>query len=140
MNQTTNVRALFAVAGLYDGLLGLGFLFAGPQLFSRMGVPAPNHWGYVHFPALLLIVFAVAFFAIARDPLANRNLIPFGVLLKISYCAIVFYYWLLGGVPSIWKPFAFIDLLFLVLFLWAYRAMRPLNAPDSNPPFSVARP
>src|SRR4051812_9895057 len=111
MNQPTMIRGLFVIAGLYDGILGLLFLIAGPAMFARLGVVAPNHWGYVHFPALLLLAFAAMFFAVARAPAANRNLIAYGVMLKIAYCGTVFYYWFFGGdVPMIWKPFAFADL------------------------------
>jgi len=60
------------------------------------------------------------FLAIARAPLANRNLIPYGMLLKVSYCSVVFYHWSTGGITDIWKPFAFVDLAFLALFAWAY--------------------
>src|SRR5437588_2271693 len=137
MNQLKMIRGLFVVAGLYDGLLGLGFLLAAPALFLHLGIPAPNHWGYVHFPALLLIVFAALFFAVARNPVANRNLIPYGVMLKFSYCGTVFYHWWVGGVPTVWKPFAFVDLLFVVLFLWAYSGIRKLASSTINPATSA---
>jgi hypothetical protein len=123
MKTLVPIRALFIVAGLYDGILGIAFLIAAPSLFSQMGIPGPSHWGYIHFPAMLLIVFALAFFAVAQNPHANRNLIPFGIALKLSYCSTVFYNWFASGVPNIWKPFAFVDLLFLLLFIWAYAAI-----------------
>jgi hypothetical protein len=60
------------------------------------------------------------FLAVAINPSRNRNLIPYGALLKVSYCAVVFYHWLAGGIPDMWKPFAFCDLVFLALFILAY--------------------
>ena len=102
------IRALFAVAGLYDLLIGLAFLLLGERIFEAAGVPPPNHWAYIQFSALLLIVFGVMFFAIARDPVANRNLIPFGILLKICYSGLVAYYWVTTGCPLLFKPFAII--------------------------------
>lgn len=117
--STRSIRVLFAVAALYDGLLGIAFLAAAPALFAWFGVTPPNHFGYVHFPAALLIVFALMFWTISVDPAANRDLIRYGVLLKVSYCSVVFYHWFTGGIPFIWKPFAIADLGFLVLFLWA---------------------
>lgn len=119
------VTLLFAVAALYDGILGLAFLFGAPAVFDRFLVTPPNHFGYVQFPAAILIVFAVMFVAIARDPAGNRNLIPYGMLLKVSYCAVVFAYWFTSGIPGMWKPFAIIDLVFLGLFGWAYVALPP---------------
>ncbi len=121
MARSSSVRPLFILAGLYDGVLGLAFLFAAPTVFQRFNVTPPNHYGYVHFPALLLLVFALMFFAIASDPRRNRNLIPYGILLKVSYCTTVGWHWLDAGVPWMWQPFFILDLLFLVAFIWAYR-------------------
>jgi hypothetical protein len=114
------IRALFAIAALYDGGLGLLFLIGGGAVFARYHVTPPNHWGYVQFPALLLIIFGLMFAAVAWKPGENRNLIPYGMLLKASYCSIVFYYWFTSGIPSLWKPFAVIDLVFLILFVLSY--------------------
>ena len=119
MNRQRSVSVLFYLAALYDGVLGAAFLVAAPALFEWVGVAPPNHFGYVHFPAALLIVFALMFISIARDPVANRRLIVYGILLKVSYCAVAFYHWVAGGIPFIWKPFAIVDLVFLVLFAWA---------------------
>jgi len=123
MNHGKLVRLLFAVGAAYDGLLGVAFLLSAPAMFRRFGVTPPNHFGYVQFPAALLIVFALMFAAIARRPEENRNLIPYGILLKVSYCAVVFSYWFSSGIPGMWKPFAIADLVFLVLFAWAYRSI-----------------
>ena len=72
---------------------------------------------------MLLVVFAIMFGTIARNPVANRNLIPFGMLLKVSYCTVVFGYWLRGGIPDMWKPWAVADLVFLALFYASYRRL-----------------
>ena len=48
----SSVRWLFVIAGLYDFIIGLTFLFFGPWLFQATGVPEPNHWGYVQFGSL----------------------------------------------------------------------------------------
>lgn len=115
------VVLLFVVAAIYDGLLGLAFLFAGGATFDWFGVPPPNHPGYVQFPAALLIVFALMFAAIAKDPARNRGLIPYGILLKVSYSGVVLFHWLATGVPDMWKPFAVCDLLFILAFAWAWK-------------------
>jgi hypothetical protein len=80
--------------------------------------------GYVQFPAALLLIFALMFLAIARDPVGRRHLIPYGILLKVSYCGVVFFHWFTAGVPYMWKPFAVIDIVFLALFGWAYGSLR----------------
>ena len=121
--QTKTVSRLFLVAALYDGLLGLAFLTAADWIFRFAQVTPPNHLGYVQFPGALLMVFGIMFSAIARRPRENRNLIPYGVLLKVSYCGVVGYHWLATGIPILWKPFVVIDLVFLVVFLLAYRSL-----------------
>lgn len=117
MKSLLPVRALYAAASIYDGALGLAFIFAAPALFERAGVTPPNHFGYVHFAAALLVVFALMFAQIARDPSRNRGLIFYGVLLKASYVATVLWHEFHGGVPGIWKIFAACDAAFLLLFL-----------------------
>jgi len=114
---------LFYIAALYDGVLGLAFLFGAKSVFEMFNVPPPNHLGYVQFPGALLIVFALMYLAIARKPIENRNLIPYGILLKVSYCGVTFYHWLATDIPGMWKPFTIADLVFLVFFVWAYRVL-----------------
>ena len=123
------IKLLFCVAGLYDFVLGVGFLAAGPRLFELAGTPPPNHWGYVYFVCLLLITFGTMFFAVAAAPVANRNLIPFGMMLKASYTGVAGYYWATIDVPMMYKPFAVIDAVMLVLFVIAYMQLgRPASS------------
>ena len=118
------ITLLFYVAAAYDGILGVTFIFSPFSIFSWFNVTPPNHPGYIHFPAALLIVFAIMFINIARAPIHNRNLIPYGILLKVSYCSVVFGHWFFGGVPAMWKPFAVFDVIFGLLFLWAYLSLK----------------
>ncbi len=124
MKKNKYIALLFCLSGCYDGLLGLAFLFFAGTLYEFFGVTPPNHYGYVQFPALILIVFAVMFFQIARDPGKNLNLMPYGILLKVAYCAVVFWYWISSPLPDMWKPFAVLDAVFGILFLWGYLRIR----------------
>ena len=121
MNIPKWIRPLFVAIGLYDGVLGIIFLAWPLQLFDLYGVVPPNHIGYVQFPAMLLIVFAIMFFSIARNPVGNRNLILYGILLKFSYCSIILFYWFLHSIPSMWVPFAYFDFACMIAFMFAYR-------------------
>lgn len=123
MKPKSLITSLFVIAALYDGILGILFLLAPEYLFTVFGVTPANHPGYIQFAAALLIVFALMFTAVAVEPVRNRNLIPYGILLKISYSGIVFYYWATTGIPGMWKPFAIIDLLFMLAFIWAFRVI-----------------
>ena len=119
MNGTW-LKWLFYLSAIYDGGLGLLFLLFWPAVFRWAGVTPPNHGGYVQFPALLLIIFAGLFLQIARDPVKNRDLIPYGIALKIAYSGIVFWHDLTTGVPSMWIWCAWADLVFLILFVTAW--------------------
>jgi hypothetical protein len=123
MNATNPIKALFLFGALYDGGLGAAFLLVPERVYQLGGVTPPNHWAYVQFPASLLIVFALMFVAIARNPTKNRDLIIYGFLLKLSYCGLAFWYWFTAGIPGLWKPFAVIDLVMAVLFVWSYWAL-----------------
>ena len=122
MNATW-MKITFAVSAIYDGILGLLFLFFGTAIYDYVGIERPNHLGYLHFPALLIIVFAIMFWRIASDPAKYRDLIPFGIGLKFSYCLVVFFHWTTGVIPTMWVPFAWLDLIFLILFFQAWRKL-----------------
>jgi len=117
------IRPLFVIAGFYDGILGLAFLLVPLQIFEMYGVNPPNHLAYIQFPALLLIVFATMFFRIAADPAGRRELILYGAGLKIAYCAPAFFYDITTGIPSMWMPWAWMDLAFLLFFALAWFAL-----------------
>jgi hypothetical protein len=87
-------------------------------------VTPPNHMGYVAFPALLVVIFGVMFLRIAADPAGRVELIHYGMGLKAAYCGVVFWYDIIGSVPSLWIPFAWADLLFFILFFFAWRSLR----------------
>ena len=121
------IRLLFLIAGVYDFVIGLTFLFFGSPLFESAGVPQPNHWAYIQFGSLMLMIFGAMLLAIAASPHANRNLIPYGILLKLSYTALCGYYWITTDCPTLFKPFAVIDAVMLVLFYLAYRKLPALK-------------
>jgi hypothetical protein len=115
------IRVLFIVAGLYDFLLGSAFWLFGLEIFQFFGVTQPNHIGYIQFPSILLVIFGVMFFQVAKDPIANRLLIPYGIALKCAYAGVVFWHDFKTGIPRMWIPWAWADVAFLVLFFIALR-------------------
>src|SRR5512140_719669 len=123
MRTERTVSVIYAISGAYDGILGVGFLLAPAALFALFKVTPPNHYGYVQFPAAILITFALMFFTVSAHPRSNRNLMPYGILLKVAYCGVVFGYWFTQGLPFMWKPFAILDVIFAVLFFWAWRRL-----------------
>lgn len=123
--STAWMKVMFVIAGVYDAALGFLFLVAGTAIYRYAGVTPPNHIGYVQFPALLLITFGIMFLEIAKDTIKHRDLILYGVALKASYCGVIFWHELHGGIPMLFLPWAWADLAFLVLFLIAWRHTAP---------------
>ena len=70
--------------------------------------------------AATVVIFAAMFFRIAMDPVRFRELILYGVGLKVAYCSLVFKYAITEDVPAMWIPWAWLDLVFLVVFLLAW--------------------
>lgn len=131
MKTKQMVSVLFSLAAVYDGVLGLAFLLAPSVIFQRFEVTPPNHFGYVQFPALLLLIFAWMYASVAYAPEKNSSLIPYGIALKVAYCSIVFYYWFAAEIPYVWKPFAIMDLCFIILFAIAFIVLKK-KAPYNN--------
>ena len=114
------IRMVFGAAGIYDGILAIAFITMPEAIFSHYQVEPPNHLGYVEYPAMLLLIFAIMFFRIAFNPVKCRELMLYGCALKFSYTFLVFRYVMTTGIPSMWVTWAWIDGAFLILFVAAW--------------------
>ncbi len=121
------IKKLFVVAGLYDLIIGLIFLVGFKQLYAYFNVALPNHDGYIHFAAAVVMVFGIGFFFVAQNPVRNRDIIKMGILLKLSYSLTVLGHNYFGYVPQVWVPWAWIDLAFLAAFIIALRSVKNIQ-------------
>ena len=133
MKSLLPIRILYAIAAAYDGLLGLAFIVAAPQIYEYTKITPPNHWGYIHFAAGVLVIFGLMFLMIALRPVENRNLVPFGVLLKVCYVSTVAWHTYQGDIPALWKYFAVADAAFFFLFLWSLVPLEKAAAAATAP-------
>ena len=117
------VKPLFLIAALYDFVLGVVFLLWFKSIYTYFGVTLPNHDGYIQFAAGVVMAFGVGFWFVAQAPERNRDIIKMGVLLKLAYSGTVLGHYFLGSIPGVWVPFAWLDLVFLVLFIAALRTI-----------------
>lgn len=117
------IKKLFLIAALYDFVLGVVFLAAWKQIYGYFGVTPPNHNGYVQFGAVLVAIFGVGFWFVSQDPERNRDIIKMGILLKTAYSTIVLGHYFFGSMPGVWVPFAWFDLMFLGLFIVAWKSL-----------------
>ena len=125
MNLKT-IKTFFIISALYDFILGIIFLIGFKQIYNHFNITLPNHDGYVQFGAALVTIFGIGFWFVSQDPQRNRDIIKMGILLKLSYSGVAFYHAALGNLPSIWLPFAWVDAIFLVLFIFALNALKKL--------------
>jgi hypothetical protein len=123
MKSPAWIPILFALVALYDALLGLLFLFAPQWPYQHFNIPPPNHFGYVQFPAALLLIFALMFLRVAADAVRRRELIIYGILLKLAYVSVSAWYWLKADIPFMWKPFTVIDAVTVLLFAVAFASL-----------------
>jgi hypothetical protein len=79
LSAMKTVRWIFLIAGIYGVLALIPVIFA--ELY-RAPVEAPEfYYGF----AFLALVFQLIFFAIARDPVGLRGLIPICILEKLAF-------------------------------------------------------
>jgi hypothetical protein len=125
------IKPLFIVAALYDLLLGIAALFFFKPLYNWFDITLPNHDGYVQWGAAVVVIFGIGFWLVAQAPARNRDIIKMGILFKVAYTATVLGHFFLGSVPIVWVPFAWLDVVFCVLFIVALRSLSA--SPSSQP-------
>jgi len=112
-------KKLFLISALYDSILGIIFTFFYKPVFSLLGVPLPSFSGYVSLIGVFLFVLGVGYYYIYKGDLAkNRDLIKVGILYKLAYCSVAFFYLIVGTIPHpIFLAFGVADLIFAILFI-----------------------
>lgn len=122
-------RNLFRIAAVYDVLLGIVFTFFPARAFEALGIgnKLPAFGGYVALLGAFVLVIGVAYYLISRGDLRqNLDLIFVGVLYKLAYSAIAFYYWFAGNLPHLifGALFGVADGVFFVLMAECWLSLR----------------
>lgn len=116
------VRWIFLIAGTY------GVLALIPVIFAELYGPPVEAPEFYYGFAFLALVFQFVFFAIARDPLRLRVLIPICILEKLAFFGpgVVLY---AQGRFAMGGPFigALIDGVLMLLFIFAWFKSRALR-------------
>ncbi len=113
------IKTLFLIGGIYDVVLGVVFCLFFKPIYNLYSAALPNHDGYIQLPALLIAVFGIGFFYVAKDPVKNSAIIVMAILMKLVYIAVVVGHKLLGDMPGPYLPFAVMDMVFVILFVSA---------------------
>jgi hypothetical protein len=118
-------RGLFAIAAVYDVLLGITFTFVPARAFAALDISEklPAFGGYLTLLGAFVLVIGVAYALIARgNLLRNADLILVGTLYKLAYAATTFYYWWAGSLPHVafGALFGVADAVFFILMAECY--------------------
>ena len=131
MNSTKEkyYRSLFAIAAIYDIVLGVTFTFFRRPVFAALGITdkLPAFGCYLTLLGVFVLVIGVAYALIARGDLRrNLDLILVGALYKAAYATTAFYYWAHGNLPHVafGAVFGVADVVFLVLMAECYFHVR----------------
>jgi hypothetical protein len=115
-------RWVFGIAGVY-GVISVGPLYFMEQTISRQDPPAITHPMFFYGFVGVTLAWQLLFFAIAKQPMRLRPVIPFAVLEKLSFGlgAMVLYHQ--GRLDHGDLYFGGIDLALAALFLLAWQRL-----------------
>jgi hypothetical protein len=114
----SQTRPVLLLCAIYDGLLGLAFLFFAEPIFRVLGIESTADPIYAQLAAGLIAIMGLGFFLAWRDPLRNRDLVLLGAVFKAFYILLAAYALIRGEVPHpVFLVFAAIDILFLIVFV-----------------------
>lgn len=114
-------KAVLLVTALYDLVLGIAFLFFYAPIFSWLLIELPTDARYLQLSAAFVLVLGIGYYLIYRNIERNKDLFLLGILYKVAYSAIAFYYFFFGTVETIFFIFGCIDLVMLALLVYCYK-------------------
>lgn len=118
-------KGLFLLVAVYDIILGIIFMFFKASTFQLLKIPEklPEFDGYLTLIGVYVFILGIAYYLIyKRDLQKNRDLILIGVLYKLGYCTVTFYYFMIGDIPHIlfFALFGVIDFIMFLLMAECY--------------------
>lgn len=111
-------RRGFMVAAGYDFILGASFFLFYRTIYSLFDIQLPNNLAYLQLAAAFAFVQGLLYYYVFLNMERNVDIVKVGVVYKIAYTGVAFYYWAIGGLPHpIFALFGFLDLIFIVFFV-----------------------
>ena len=115
-------RYVLLLAAIYEGLLGLAFLFFSGSIFRILGVEFTADPVYVQLAVGLIAIMGLGFYFAWHDPLINGDIVRLGVVFKAFYILLAIYALIRGELPhGVFLLFAGIDVVFFLVFLLCLR-------------------
>ena len=119
-------RGIFAVAAIYDLVIGVVFLFFGRLAFDVLNIEDKYpEGGFVQLLGAFVLVLGVGYYMIWRNDLwRNRDLIAIGALYKLAYTGVGVWIAVFDDLPHVvfLLGFGVADAVFLVVMAecWLY--------------------
>lgn len=128
MNYIKIAKNVFLISSIYDVVLGVLFFLFYKPVFNFLNITIPSHPEYLQMSAAFVMVLGIGYFFVYRNIARNRDLWKLGILYKITYSLLIFYYYFILHTANItFLYFAFIDVIFVVLFLMLYGKVYTLD-------------
>ncbi len=125
LKNEKSYRNLFLIAALYDFILGFGFFVFLNFFFKDIfKISLPNYPAFFQAAAAFVFVMGVGFFFVYLNMYRNIDIVKLGIVFKLVYTGLAFYYVFVEKFPWIFSVFGFADLIFIVFFVFYLRAVR----------------
>ena len=108
-------RMYFLGMGLYDIVLGCGFVLFFEKIYTYFYITLPNHPGYIYVPGLFLVCAGIGEALIAKDLIKNVDLALVRLLMKLSFIGAVVYCNFSAGIPFIYIYISMASILGVVI-------------------------
>jgi len=125
LRKEKGYRNLFLVAALYDFVLGFFFFLFWPFIFDHiLKIPYPNYLAFYQAAAAFIFNMGIGFYFVYRNMYRNIDIVKVGIAFKLFYTGLAFFYVYVEKMPWILAFFGFLDLIFVVFFVFFLRAIR----------------
>ena len=120
-----SMRVMFTTAAWFNWLAGGAVAVNAELLFGLFRItPLPTEPLFLQLFAWLVIVFGIGYFWASRDPVANVPIIKLGLIGKLSVVLVSLTCVLTGSVSWQMMLLASADLLYVILFWRALKAIQ----------------
>jgi hypothetical protein len=133
LNRPANLpvwmRGVLWFAGGYNLLAGLSMIVFVHEGYKMLGFEKPALVMPSQLVGVLVMIFGIGYWLVARDPITNRNILLLGLLSKTFGPALSIYYVAVGKLPASFLLILLVcDLIYIPLFAIILRRLYQLAA------------
>ena len=125
LSKEKSYRYLFLIAAYYDFILGSAFfIFMGFIFDNILNVSSPTYPVFFQAAAAFVFVMGIGFYFVYLNMYRNIDIVKVGIAFKLFYTGLAFYYVFVENMPWIFSVFGFLDIIFIVFFVYFLRAVK----------------